>query len=140
MQRPSWPNRMLMLAELWSQFSTCVRRKVGAVVYDPKTFAILGIGYNDTPIGAVDCGDGGCPACAEGSVRNSTQCACVHAEMNAILLSRADVRGAHLAVWNVKDGEVVVEPPCVSCHKNRIQAGIDMMIIGDGDHFEYVKP
>ncbi len=140
MQRPSWPNRMLMLAALWSQFSTCVRRKVGAVVYDPKTFAILGIGYNDTPIGETDCGDGGCPACAEGSVRNSTACQCVHGEMNAILLSRADVRGAHLAVWNVKDGQVIVEPPCVSCHKNRIQAGIDMVVIGDGDHFEYVAP
>jgi dCMP deaminase len=131
---------MLLLAELWSQFSTCVRRQVGAVVYDPKTFAILGMGYNDTPFGAVDCGDGGCMACSNGSVRNSTLCECVHGEMNAILLSRADVRDAHLAVWNVKDGVAVVEPPCVSCHKNRIQAGIAKVLIGDGDRYEYVEP
>jgi dCMP deaminase len=131
---------MLQLAALWSGYSTCRRRRVGAVVYDPKTYAILGVGYNDTPFGETDCGDGGCPACAEGSVRNSTLCRCCHAEMNAILLSRADVRGAHLAVWNVKDGEVVVEPPCTSCHKNRVQAGIEKVLIGDGDHSEYVEP
>lgn len=140
MTRPTWPQRMLQLAELWSRYSTCVRRKVGAVVYDPKTYAILGVGYNDTPIGETDCGNGGCPACAAGSVRNSTQCRCVHAEMNAILLSRADIRGAHLAIWNVKNGSVVVEPPCPSCHKNRIQAGIEKVLIGDGDVLEYVQP
>ena len=132
--RPTWPRRMLMLAELWASFSTCKRRKVGAVLYDPETWAILGIGYNDTPIGEKDCGDGGCPACAEGSVRDRTDCNCVHAEMNAILLSRADIRGSHLAVWDIKAGQPVTKTSlCARCRGARIQAGIAAVLVGDAD-------
>lgn len=139
MQRPTWPRQMLMNAEFWSQRSTCRRRKVGAVIFDPETHAILGSGYNDTPRGDVNCGDGGCPACAAGSVRNRTDCNCVHAELNAIILSPGNnIRGASMAIWNVKDGVVVMEPPCLRCRGARIQAGIKQVLIGDGDTVEYV--
>jgi dCMP deaminase len=131
---------MIMLAEFWSRRSTCLRRSVGAVVYDPETYAILGSGYNDTPRTDVNCGDGGCPACAAGSVRNRTDCNCIHAELNAILLSRADIRRAHLAVYQEKEGEIVTDPPCLRCRGARIQAGIAKVLIGDGDHFEYTGP
>ncbi len=130
-KRPTWPRRMLYLAKLWSTWSTDVRRQVGAVVYDPVSFAVISVGYNDTPFGEKDCGNGGCLPCDEGSVRNRTDCRCVHAEMNAILLARTDLRGLYLAVWNVKNGKPVMDELCASCHKNRIQAGITKVLIGN---------
>lgn len=60
-----WVGRMLAMAEHWSQYSTCIRRKVGAVIYDPETYAIVSVGYNDTPIGETDCGNGGCVRCQQ---------------------------------------------------------------------------
>jgi len=38
---------MLGNAEYWAQFSTCVRRKVGAVIYNPDNWAVLSSGYNE---------------------------------------------------------------------------------------------
>lgn len=143
--RPSWPERMLAAAELWSRWSTCKRRQVGAVIFDPETFAILGIGYNDSARGEVNCGDGGCSPCTEGSVKNNALCSCVHAELNAVLLSRRDVRGMHMAIWNVKNGASVVGDLCVSCHKHLLQAGISAIAVGYRDeggviHMRYVDP
>jgi dCMP deaminase len=121
-----WSERMYRLAEQWSEYSSCVRRKVGAVIYDPESYAIVSIGYNDTPIGAVDCGDGGCQRCQTGPnphdiggrTRLYLDCRCVHAEMNAILLAARFGRSLK--------GMVVMstEPPCDSCLKHFVQAGL----------------
>lgn len=121
--RPRWPQRMLNVAELWSSYSTCKRRKVGAVIYHVKTKAVISIGYNDTPMGAIDCGNGGCPVC-EGSISTSLylDCKCVHAETNAILLAAnrgVAVGGCSIAVWTHDN-----IGPCSSCRKHLIQAGI----------------
>ena len=131
---------MLALAELWSDWSTCPRRRVGAVIFDPTNYAVISVGYNDTPTGAKDCGDGGCVACDQGSVSGRTDCLCVHAEMNAILLARTDIRGMHLAVWNVKDGKPVTKNSlCIGCLKHRQQAGITAVLVGDRETETYVR-
>ncbi len=109
---------MLALADLWSTYSTCVRRQVGAVLFHPETHAVVGIGYNDTPIGEDDCGEGGCEPCSEGSVKNRTDCKCVHAEMNAVLLAQR-VDGCWLAT---------TYHPCIRCHNQLIQAGVKAVV------------
>lgn len=125
MNKPKWTLRMCLLADHWLQHSSCVRRQVGAVVFDPASFAVYGIGYNDTPIGQEDCGEDGCPACAEGSVRNRTDCKCVHAEMNAMILARRDLRGAWIAIAVRKDGHLTIKRGlCDHCRALLIQAGV----------------
>jgi len=117
--RPPWPKRFEEMASYWSTYSTCKRKKVGAVIFDPKTKAVVSIGYNDTPIGHKDCGAGGCAPC-RGSIGTSLMldCFCVHAETNALLLAAR--RGTKT------DGcEIATSHPiCASCRKHLIQAGI----------------
>lgn len=124
MDRPLWEERMLRIAEQWSEYSTCKRRQVGAVIYDPATKAVLSIGYNDTPIGWVDCGDGGCKVC-EGPRAASLMlsCNCIHSEDNAILLAARrgiSVEGCFMAITDV---------PCSSCYKHAVQAGIEAVVV-----------
>lgn len=122
--RPTWPERMRLLAAHWAQYSTCIKRQVGAVIFTP-TFQILSIGYNDTPQGWINCGDGGCLACAESleqgtEARHNTDCNCVHAEKNALnFAARNGVRtdGAFI----ITDGAT---PYCNGCLKDLAQAGV----------------
>lgn len=122
--RPSWEERMLRLAEQWGEYSTCLHRQVGAVLYHPDTKAVVGIGYNDTPIGRTDCGDGGCVRCADPeTARLSLDCECVHAEMQPVLLAARRgiaTEGCYLAV---------TYPPCKACIKNLVQAGIAAVVL-----------
>lgn len=123
--RPSWEERMLRLAEHWAQYSTCRRRQVGAVVFDPATKAVLGLGYNDTPIGYTDCGEGGCEICGgSDSTTDLLNCLCVHAEMNAVLLAGRSLRGAVLALASLRDGHPFPKSLCENCEKHLRQAGL----------------
>lgn len=125
MSRPGWPERMRLLADHWKQWSTCVRRKVGAVIYDPDSMFILAVGYNDTPRGELNCGDGGCKACTEGSSSLRLDCQCVHAEMNALMsAARHGMRleGAKIVTdGSYEGGSYGI---CDSCKKHLRQAGV----------------
>src|SRR2546430_16596952 len=57
MTRPSWDLYFMRMALLAASRSTCVRRHAGAVVV--KDRMVLSTGYNDTPRGLPNCGDGG---------------------------------------------------------------------------------
>lgn len=124
--RPSWNERMLRLAREWEQYSTCLRSQVGAVLFDPDSKAVISIGYNDTPIGRDDCGDGGCPTCKAGEpVSSNTECLCVHSEQNCIALAArrgARTEGAHMAA---------TKKPCNACRKLMMQAGIAVVFTKD---------
>jgi len=136
-QRPGWDERMLLLAEGWAQYSTCKRRQVGAVLFDPETKAVISIGYNDTATGQVDCGDGGCERCDSDAiqVRDYLDCRCVHAEGNALALAAGRgvaTKGAWLAT---------TLNPCASCTKILIQAGVTTVVLGNSDEDEIsVRP
>ena len=124
---------MLSIAELWKDYSTCLRRHVGAVVFHPKTWAVVSVGYNDTPIGWPDCGDGGCEPCkGSESVSTRLDCNCVHAEANAIYLAARrgqSVEGCWIAT---------TYKTCGSCMKMYRQAGIVYVIESSGR--EYTVP
>lgn len=137
MNNDKWDRRMVGLAQYWAPHSTCFRRKVGAVLFQRDTYAVLSLGYNDTRIGATDCAAGGCPICADeatfDNAKTNLDCTCVHAEMNALLLSVLRPRGAHLAMWT----DALHNPgPCASCQKHLGQAGVVGIYYYMGDRLQ----
>jgi len=121
--RPSWDEYFLKIARLVSTRSTCLRRKVGAVVVKNKQ--ILATGYNGAPTGIVHCDQVGC-------LRDKLEvppgerhelCRALHAEQNAFL--QAARHGVSL------DGAVlyITIQPCSICAKMIINAGIKKIII-----------
>eukprot|EP01069_Polyplicarium_translucidae_P003599 Polyplicarium_translucidae@DN2361_c0_g1_i1.p1 len=98
--------------------SNCMKRRVGAVVV--KNSRIIATGYNGTPSNTLNCNDGGCERCNNPQKfeqgRALESCACIHAEMNALLeAGRERCVGSTLYVTML---------PCLGCAKSVINAGI----------------
>lgn len=110
--RKTWNDYFIDLAYVVAARSTCTRRKVGAVIVDPTTRAIIATGYNGSLPGADHCEDVGCFLVNGSCVRT------VHAETNAINQAAqlgAVVYGSHI---------YCTTKPCWNCFKNIIQSGI----------------
>ena len=125
-KRPSWDEYFLKMAELVSQRSTCLRRKVGAVLAKDKK--ILATGYNGAPSGLAHCLDIGClrDKLRIPSGQRHELCRGLHAEQNAIIqasLHGVSVKGSTLYVTN---------HPCIICAKMIINAGIKEIVISEG--------
>ena len=59
MNRPSWDEYFMQMAELTAKRSTCLRRNVGAIIVKDKH--IIATGYNGAPKGLPHCEElGGC--------------------------------------------------------------------------------
>lgn len=56
--RPSWDSYFIEIASAVSKRSTCIRRKVGAILVKNKR--ILATGYNGAPTGLSHCVEVGC--------------------------------------------------------------------------------
>lgn len=132
MTRPSWDQTFGDIARVWSQRSTCSRRKVGAVVV--KDNKVIGQGYNGVPAGKTHCADGGCPRgrlsqedTPPGSDYNQFPCYAIHAEHNAIL--QAGLQSCEGAVIYVTDD------PCQQCTNLIEHAKIGEVIVlrAEGD-------
>ena len=78
MIRKDWDSYFLVIAKIVSTRSTCKRKKVGAVVVNPKTKAILATGYNGSLPRAEHCTDNSCYVVDNHCIRT------IHAETNAI--------------------------------------------------------
>ncbi len=121
--RPSWDEYFLKIAGLVSTRSTCLRRKVGAVVVKKKQ--ILATGYNGAPTGIEHCDKVGClrEKLNVPSGQRHELCRALHAEQNAFL--QAARHGVSL------DGAIlyVTTQPCSICAKMIINAGIEKIII-----------
>lgn len=125
-KRPGWDEYFIEVAKLVSKRSTCLRRKVGAVIVKDKR--ILATGYNGAPSGLDHCLDIGClrEKMRIPSGQRHELCRGLHAEQNAILqaaLHGLSVKGSVLYNTN---------QPCVICAKMLINAGIKEIIIADG--------
>ena len=115
--------------------STCMRRKVGAVIV--KDNRILATGYNGAPSGLPNCIDN-CDRCYR-SAHNIPSgkcldlCFAIHAEQNAImnaLKTGEDLKGAVLYVNTY---------PCSTCFKLTIQSGIREVYYIDDYENEFTK-
>lgn len=122
-QRPSWDEYFLEIAFLVAKRSTCLRRKVGALVV--KDRRILATGYNGTPSGIRHCAQTGClrEKMNVPSGQRHELCRGLHAEQNVLL--QASLHGVSL-----KDSVLyVTHQPCLICTKMIINAGIREVVM-----------
>lgn len=105
------------MLKLVANRSTCIRRKVGAIITD-KEGHVLSTGYNGVPKNFDHCIDVPCLGATDKS-GDTSQCMAVHAEQNALLqcsdLSRASVMYASCT-------------PCFVCAKMIVNTNIGAII------------
>ncbi len=123
--RPDWNQYFMQIARVVASRSTCLRRKVGALLVIDKR--ILATGYNGTPSGLKHCGETGClrEQMKVPSGERHELCRGLHAEQNAIIqaaIHGAPIKGAIL---------YCTHSPCVVCAKMLINAGISEVIIAE---------
>lgn len=121
--RPSWDSYFMRLAELASMRSSCMKRKVGAVVVRERR--VLSTGYNGTPRFVLNCNEGGCKRCDAGAASGTSldTCLCLHGEENALLEAGRD-RSEGAMVY-------VTTYPCLQCAKKMVQCGIKEVVYGE---------
>ncbi len=124
--RPDWDEYFMRIAFLVAERSTCLRRKVGAVLVKDKR--ILATGYNGAPAGIRHCSEVGCLREKLGvpSGQRHELCRGLHAEQNAII--QAAMHGVSLK------GAVmyITTQPCIICTKMLINAGVEEIVISQG--------
>ncbi|KAK8089679.1 hypothetical protein PG997_004640 [Apiospora hydei] len=106
--RPSWDNYFMSLASLAAQRSNCMKRAVGCVLVGRER-RVISTGYNGTPRGIRNCGEGGCARCnaGMGSGAALATCLCLHAEENALLEAGRE---------RIRDGSVLYCNTCPLPH------------------------
>jgi dCMP deaminase len=122
MSRPTWDEYFMEITELVSKRSTCLRRKVGAVIVQDKR--ILTTGYNGAPRGLSHCLEIGCLREIKKVASGERQelCRGLHAEQNAIV--QAALHGL-----SIKSSVLYcTTQPCVTCAKMIINSGIRKII------------
>jgi len=125
-KRPTWDEYFLEISNLVSKRSTCMRRRVGAVLVKDKK--ILATGYNGAPSKIRHCSEVGCLRARLNvpSGQRHELCRGLHAEQNAFL--QAALHGT-----SVKDATLYSTiQPCVICAKMIINAGLkEVVMLGD---------
>lgn len=126
--RPAWDDYFMEITHVVAKRSTCLRRKVGAVLVRDRR--ILATGYNGPPKGLAHCAElGGCQREKMQVPAGERQelCRAVHAEQNAII--QAAVHGVEL-----QDACLYSTiQPCVTCAKMLINANVKR-IVYEGDY------
>jgi dCMP deaminase len=122
LERPDWDHYFMAIADVVASRSSCVKRRVAAVIV--KDRRIIATGYNGTPRGITNCNEGGCERCLSlvPSGTNLGECLCSHAEENAIVHAAyhgVSLKGATL---------YTTFSPCIICTKMIINAGISEVV------------
>jgi dCMP deaminase len=120
--RPDWDAYFLAMAQIASMRSTCVRRRVGAVIVAGNR--ILATGYNGSPAGTRHCTEVGCLRKEMGipSGERHEICRGSHAEMNAI--TQAASSGTAISGCSI----YATHEPCSICCKLLINAGCKRVV------------
>jgi dCMP deaminase len=124
--RPSWPEYFMSIAQLVATRSTCLRRKVGAVLVKDKR--IMATGYNGAPIGLRHCEQTGCLR-EQLKVKPGERhelCRGLHAEQNVI------IQAAYYGVTTKGTTLYSTHLPCIICSKMLINAGVEKIFFLDG--------
>ncbi len=124
--RPSWDAYFMSIAQIVASRSTCLRRKVGAVLV--KDSRILATGYNGAPAGLKHCLETGCLRDQMGipSGQRHEICRALHAEQNCLIQAAyhgISVTGSTLYCTNL---------PCIICTKMLINAGVASIFYTEG--------
>ena len=127
--RISKDDYFMKIAEVVSLRSTCIKRKVGAVLV--KDSHILSTGYNGAPSGFSHCTIDTCVRQNLKSGEKPELCRGIHAEVNCII--QAAIHGTSIM------GETTLYSthfPCMSCLKLLINAGIERIVYLQGYNME----
>ncbi|KIJ66261.1 hypothetical protein HYDPIDRAFT_174410 [Hydnomerulius pinastri MD-312] len=117
--RPQWDTYFMTLADLASQRSNCMKRRVGAILV--RENRIVATGYNGTPRGVTNCNEGGCAHCNRASIAGDNECLCLHAEENALLEAGRDRVGSNAILY-------CNTCPCLKCTIKIIQSGVKLVV------------
>lgn len=120
--RPDWDHYFMEITQVVAKRSTCLRRKVGAILVKDKR--ILATGYNGAPSGLPHCSTVGCMR-EEMSIPSGQRhelCRGLHAEQNAII--QAALAGVSIS------GSTLYSTlfPCTLCAKMLINAQIKEIV------------
>ena len=132
--RPSFDEVYMEVVDTIARRSTCLRRKVGAVItFDHR---ILSHGYNGVPSGQDHCCDTG--ECLKDLAGSEEYKICVHAEQNAIC--QCAKRGLALEGATV----YVNADVCITCAKLMVSSGVRRVVVkrdnrGNGDGLELLR-
>lgn len=124
--RPSWNEYFMEITRVISSRSTCLRRKVGAIIVLERR--IISTGYNGAPSGLKHCDEVGClrKDLKIPSGQRHELCRGLHAEQNAII--QAAVYGV-----SVRGGTLyATHSPCIVCAKMLVNADIEKIICQEG--------
>ncbi|MCL2607955.1 MAG: cytidine/deoxycytidylate deaminase family protein [Methanomassiliicoccaceae archaeon] len=125
MDRPDSDTYFMNMADLISTRSTCVRRRVGAVIVKDKR--VLTTGYNGSPRGTRHCEEEGCIRDQQ-NIPSGTRhelCRGVHAEQNAV------IQAAYFGISIDGASIYTTTFPCSMCAKMLINAGIKEIVYLD---------
>lgn len=124
--RPNWDKTWMAVARTMAARSTCLRRRVGAVLV--RDNRIIASGYNGAPKGLPHCEETGCVREKLGvpSGERHELCRGVHAEENCI------IQAAVFGVSTVGAELYCTHQPCSMCAKTLINAGIRAVYYADG--------
>lgn len=116
----------MQLARLVATRSTCMRRKVGALLVKEKQ--VISSGYNGAPRGLAHCLEVGCLREQHRVPSGERQelCRATHAEANAII--QAAFHGVSTAGATL----YCTTAPCTICAKMLINAGVKRIVYEDG--------
>jgi len=106
MNRPSFEEVYMVLADTMSKRSTCYRRSVGCAIVSDDFRRVLSVGYNGNASGLPN-------KCDHPEI--SGNCGCIHAEENACI-SCQEPRSTNKIVF-------VTVFPCKKCAKLLVQLG-----------------
>ncbi len=123
--RPNWHQYFMKMAFLIAERSTCLRRKVGALII--RDNQILSTGYNGAPKHIRHCSVTGClrEKLNVPSGERHELCRGVHAEQNAIV--QAAVNGVSIANGSI----YCTNQPCSICAKLLINSEIKTIYIAN---------
>ncbi len=125
MNRISWEQYFMNIAQVVASRATCDRKKVGAVIVREKS--ILSTGYNGSLSGLPHCDDNG------HEIENDHCVRTIHAEANAI------VQAARNGVAINKSEIYITASPCYTCFKMIANAGIKKIYFGEFYRDERIK-
>jgi len=133
LERPSIDEYFMEMAKLVSKRSTCLRRKVGAVLVKDKR--VLATGYNGAPKGLPHCSEVGCMREKLDIPAGERQelCRGLHAEQNCIIQAAVfgvSTKGATLYTTHF---------PCSICAKMIINAEISEIVYEEDYDDELAK-
>lgn len=120
--RVSWDDYFVEITQVVASRSTCLRRKIGAIIV--KDRHIISTGYNGAPSGLAHCSEVGCVREQQGiaSGERHELCRGLHAEQNAII--QAAVSGVSIAGATLYTSCY----PCVMCAKMLINSRIQRIV------------